>query len=297
MLSSPEIYEVIPSQSGTANLLATIPDVTGLFEMTEYAPDQYAFIAGNYSIDTRKSTYGSYSIYTIDMTQDSPQPTKVLDVLEAEFLESLTTFTPPSDRHGKTTDIYLLAGDAQKGMIFLVNLSQKSYKPFLQDSTMNPIPIENGGHDVGILSMKVKDNRIYYVSRDQDLFASIPIPTCWEDPLSTITTRSTANATIISSGYGLQAFEFSNSDESEIYLVGDSTLYKFNESTKQTTDVGVTLPAGQRDLLLGDTFGAYGRTVQDSRILYVSTNGGLIQNDRGLPIVGARMVAVDTTNL
>lgn len=326
MLTSPDVYEITLTQPATAKLVATVADTNTVFDITEYAPDKFAFVAGNFSLSNFTASQGSSSIHTIDMTQDPPQAVKVLDVADAMFLNGMSTYIPPS-HHNPNNDEFVIAGDSIAGTIVLVNLSQKTYRTLAKDKTMNPISPQDGGRNLGINGLNTYNNEIYYTNRDRKLFVHLSIdsssfettqPSTHGNPgaqphhripaKSTNTSLANASATVLTSHHLYHGFAFlppttdNDNNTLQTYLAGNNTLSNLDPSNtpNNLTELVYNSPLtdlATEKLFAGDTFVQFGRREQDSSTLYVLTTGGLSGNPLNVPLTGGRVLAVDVLAL
>ena len=82
--------------------------------------------------------------------------------------------------------------------------------------------------------------------------------------------------------------DFEVAPDGTIYVVGDNTLWRV--STEGEVEV---LAGGPNDVTLeGATSARLGRTVEDSNVLYITTNGGLLKAVDG-DLHGGQLLAVN----
>ena len=248
----PELWSIDPSDNtkNAGSLLYTFPNATSLLGITEIAHDNYAIVAGNFSLSTIKSTPGSYAVWTIDVSNKDKEPKAELlaPIPGGEFLDGMVPF-------GK--DLLLIA-DAAKGVIWRLNRRTGESSEALSHSLM--LPADGQPIPVGVNGLKIRENYIYFTSTTQEIFGRIPIDE---------NASATGDLEIITSGFVVDDF----------LLLEDGTAYLTTNTMNSILKVS---PQGSVQLLAGNAFKmtVAGSTAvvmsHDQSTLYVTTSGALI---------------------
>ena len=248
----PELWSIDQSDNtkNAGSLLYTFPNATSLLGITEIAHDNYAIVAGNFSLSTIKSTPGSYAVWTIDVSNKDKEPKAELlaPIPGGEFLDGMVPF-------GK--DLLLIA-DAAKGVIWRLNRRTGESSEALSHSLM--LPADGQPIPVGVNGLKIRENYIYFTSTTQEIFGRIPIDE---------NASATGDLEIITSGFVVDDF----------LLLEDGTAYLTTNTMNSILKVS---PQGSVQLLAGNAFKmtVAGSTAavmsHDQSTLYVTTSGALI---------------------
>jgi sugar lactone lactonase YvrE len=273
LIDRPELHLLDPFNAGNSTLVHVFPDVLGLLGIVEIQPDQYAIIAGNFSINTAASIPKSYSVWEVDMRplrvvdHKVIAPAKVRKVTampEAAFLNGMTLL----DKHKQT----VLISDSSLGAVWKLDLNSKKYEIVLQDPTMT----SSGDLVLGINGIHLRAGYLYYTSSIQGLFARIPIHSDG---------TKAGDAEVLATGHF--GDDFALDAHGNAYITEDpgSALYRVSTHGLVTNLLNATQP-----IIAGDTSCAFGRTSRDADILYIVTNGGIPAPVNGV-IVGGRVLA------
>ena len=277
-LDQPIIQQVDPLTPGNEPVtIYTFPATLGALGITEYAPDIFAVITGNYSITTGTNPPGAFAVWKVDMrSYHGPGTATVTKITD------LSTALLPNG--AATLDLIegtILLADSQAGTVIRVDTSKGTNTVVQKDATMAYNPA--AGPPIGINGLRVRDGYLYFTNTAQNIFVRVPI--------NLDGTAKGAYETLVTNTVG--AF-----DDFAVDIFGEffncqgngNTLAKItvkgNVGTEQEVAGNATSEA-----IAGNTSARFGRTVFDLTTLYVTTNGGL---EEGSPFAeGAKIVAVD----
>lgn len=283
------LYQFDPSQPSTQTptLITNVPNVNALLGITEYAPDVFAVIAGNFTLtngQSNPSQAGSYSIVSVDLNK-SPVTTTTLAVFrQAEFLNGMT-LVPPS----ATAPMgILLASDSQLGAVWSLNIATKQTALAAKDPLMLPCP---GTPVLGINGIQYDpaSNRAYFSNSWCGFIASISI-----DP-------STGESIGAATRVGSQSQSFPFVDDFALTLDGNAAFFahaNYDQIGAENLIHGVvSVVAGKVNTteIAEPTAVWIGRTAADKAKgrLYVTTAGGLASPINGTIMVGGQLLAID----
>ncbi|KAH8691244.1 hypothetical protein BGW36DRAFT_387931 [Talaromyces proteolyticus] len=277
LIDHPELHLINPFKPNNTTIVSSFPNVLGLLGIAEYDIDQFAVVAGNWSYVTDETTAHSYSIWRVDMRRfeaidgEVLQPAvveKVVDIPEAIFLNGMTTLS--------SIEKTILVSDSGIGAVWRVDIANRGYQVVIEDKTMEPGPPYN----LGINGLHLRDHYLYYTNSALELFCRMPVK-----PDGT----SAGNAEVLVTNHLGDDFTFDRSGNAYVTQDPGNALYKVTFEGNVSTILG-----GPDDPLIeGDTAAQFGRTVADSHILYITTNGGLVNPVDG-PAVGGKVVAFNT---
>ncbi|KAH8807214.1 hypothetical protein F5884DRAFT_788785, partial [Xylogone sp. PMI_703] len=198
---------------------------------------------------------------------------KVTDIPEANFLNGITLLSSKE----KT----ILVSDSGLGSVWHVNLATADYYISIDDPTMKPAANATSAPDtLGINGLHIRNNDLYYANSGQELFVKMPIHrngTQAGDPSILATDRVGDD------------FTFDKAGNAYVTQDPQNLLYEVTTSGKVSTVLGQATSS----LVEGDTSASFGRTFADSHILYITTNGGLVNPVEG-PAVGGKVLAFNT---
>ncbi|KAK9234301.1 hypothetical protein V1525DRAFT_413526 [Lipomyces kononenkoae] len=274
LIDHPELHLINPFCPDSTALVFAFPDALGLLGISEFRPDQFAVVVGNWSDVIFATTPHSYSIWQVDMRpfqaigSEVIRPAvveKVVDIPEAVFLNGLTTLSWDEQS--------ILVADSGLGAVWRVNIVTGNYEVVLQDPTMEPTPPYN----LGINGLHIRHEYLYYTNSGLQLFVRMPI-----NPNGT----RTGDAEVLVTNHLGDDFTFD--EEGNAYVTQDpgNALYKVTPEGNISTILG----GPDSPLIEGDTAAQFGRTPVDCHVLYITTNGGLVNPVDG-PAAGGKVVA------
>ena len=175
---------------------------------------------------------------------------------------------------GSDTGVVLVA-DAGKGIVWRVDTTSGEYTIAIKD---NLFLADNPQIPLGVDGIHILDGTLYFTNLAADLLGKVALTANGSaaGPVQNITTKLTIPD------------DFEVAADGTVYVVGDNTLWRV--SPKGKVDV---LAGGAADVTLeGATAAQLGRTVEDEDVLYISTNGGLLQVVKG-DLHGGQLLAVN----
>ncbi|KUJ15786.1 uncharacterized protein LY89DRAFT_685725, partial [Mollisia scopiformis] len=249
----PQVWQIDPF-TRTGELIYQFPDVTGVAGITEVEPDIFAVAVGNFSLETFKGTLGSYSIWSVDFSKKEVEVKKVTDMPDAQFLNGMTTL--PTQEHT------VLIADSFLGVMYHLDVVTGAYSVAID----NPDFKFNASDSIqlGINGIHYRDGFVYFTNTFlTPLIARIPVHAngSASGPVKPISSNFTTPD------------DFALDRHGNAWIATDPS----NSLVKVTLDGEATVVVGGADetVLLGGTSAAFGRTVEDWEVLYVTSNGGL----------------------
>jgi hypothetical protein len=277
LIDHPELQLVNPFDPDNTTLVSTFPDALGLLGIAEFQPDQFAVVVGNWSDITDAITPHSYSVWQVDMRPFLSQYDKVLrpavvrkvtDIPQALFLNGLTLLNWDEKK--------VLVCDSGLGAVWIVNIVTGDYHIAIQDPTMAPAPPYN----LGINGIHIQHSYAYYTNTALGLFVRMPI---YQNG------TSAGAAEVLVTDHSGDDFAFDRAGNAYVTQDPANTLYKVTPNGNVSTILG----GADNPLIEGYTAAQFGRTPVDQHILYIATNGGLLNPVDG-PAVGGKIVAFNT---
>jgi streptogramin lyase len=244
-----ELWTLDPSTSA-ASKLVSYPGVTCVVGITEYAPDIFAVVTGNYTgvLSTGISpTSGTWGIWKLDMTGPSPNSTFVSLISDAEYLFGVTTLN---------NDI-VFAADPSIGAVFKFDMNTGNSTLVLHDTSMvAPLsaPLREGIHGIGYYNETVYFANIFGTS-----FNKFRIDPATGEAVGEV-------VPILAGLEGPEGFSFDSDGSIYLTQLFAGTITKILPNL--TESVVASVPSC--------TFNAFGRTTADNNTLYVSTGDGKI---------------------
>lgn len=169
MITEPATYYIDPSKSNsTAQLLYTFPNATSTVGIAEYAPDQFAIVVGNYTVATKASVPGSFSIWSLDVRSPAvPTVRKIAAIPEAVALNGMTALS--------TGSRVVMIADSGLGAIWAFNTTSGAYYKAIQDPLMAPLSTFPLGIN-GVRASAAGD-KVYFTNSAMGVFGSIKLNT------------------------------------------------------------------------------------------------------------------------
>ncbi|KAF4226661.1 hypothetical protein CNMCM6457_007494 [Aspergillus fumigatiaffinis] len=256
LTSAAEIYEIDPFS-------VTSTDHT----RPAFSFDGYSNITGITEIETDifVACVDSRYIWKLDFSiGNTPQASLVTMIPDAQLLNGVATLN-------SAKGIVVIA-DSSAGCIWRVDINTGEYEVILKDATMHPEPIL--GLKLGINGLKVLGNTIYYTNTPKKLFCRVQV-----DPISA---RATSPIEVISDT--IEADDFAITSSGVAYL---ASIYQ-NAITKVS-------PGGRSEIVTmslnsssihNPTSAAFGRTMVDANVLYITSGGGSATSINGSFVEG-----------
>ncbi|RFU34741.1 hypothetical protein B7463_g1629, partial [Scytalidium lignicola] len=286
-LNVPSLYMIDPSRGGQPTIVYSFPEALGLAGISEYEPDVFAVITGNFSFATGDTGVGSWTVWSVDLNGvklggnnqllDSPKIYKISTIAEAHFLNGISLL---SEDKGS-----LLVGDIAAGDIWRLDVKTGVSEVVIQNNLTAiypapPFPL------AGVDGLHVRDNILYFTNIGLSTFFKVPI---YPDgtPSGPFTTVAHTLAPID------EYDDFTFDRNGNAFLV-----------TGAGNSVEIILAGGKRQkIFIGNvnstaiaepTSAAFGRHPSDNNVLYVTTAGGLATPVDGHIIIGGQLVAITT---
>ncbi|KAH7099187.1 hypothetical protein BKA62DRAFT_673741 [Auriculariales sp. MPI-PUGE-AT-0066] len=167
-LSHPRVYTIDPTSANpTPRIIAEFNSTVanGVTGVTEYAPDRFAFIAGQFS--TANFSAEATALWSIDLRgySSSQQPQKIAD-LNNIFGNGLTTLP-------KTPGTVLFS-DSILGALWSVNTHTGALRKVAQNDAFAPSN-PTGPFPLGINGIRTHGSDLYFVNSNQQRFAKVRI--------------------------------------------------------------------------------------------------------------------------
>ena len=280
---TPDLYLIDPFKTEASILIHRFPNALGALGITETDPDVFAVNTGNF---TTEIVPGSFSVWKVDMrtfdasTGSPATVAKITDIPEAQLLNGATLLN-------QDLGIVLLA-ESIGGFVWGLNTRTGQYAKVLEDPLTKTIA---GPQPVGINGLHVRDDFVYFTNSAQTLLAHVPVHVANGTAAGSYEVVARFNTSFVDDfalGARNIAFVATNFDNT---IVEVRTAGK-NAGTSKIVEGNVGSTA-----FAGTTAAAFGRTLFDRRVLYITTTGGLGAPVNGSIVEGGKVLAVDTTML
>jgi hypothetical protein len=249
-----ELIQLDPNSEAVPCLVHVFP--TGVCGIVEVQDDIFYISCGTIG------EKGSWAIYKVDMStfkadasgnvQTPAKITKHVDVPDALFLNGSALLNSSSGT--------ILLADSILGAVYSVDVHSATVKLWLQHkalgkTTDNPmIPGVNG--------IKFHNGYLYLSNTDAMTFLRASV---------TATGDATGVVEVVEENLGVDDFTFDSEDSAYLTTHVFQSLVKLRNNGLRTR-----LAGGPEDTIVaGTTAAAFGRTVHDRNILYVTTTGGM----------------------
>ncbi|TPX12638.1 uncharacterized protein E0L32_000815 [Thyridium curvatum] len=282
--TSAELVLLDPQRPGCAVPVYnfTKAGLSGMTGITEYAPDVFAVLAGDYHFG-KSVGVGSWTLFSLDMRGvklsqaacglaggNLPRVRKVALVKESQLLNGLAA-------HGK----YVLASDTFAGLIYRVDMSTGDYSVAINATYLSKLKTPHGVNGIRIVG-----DTLYAANSGQSILVKVPI------------TENGAEAgpyTVIAHNKGPVDHwdDFAVDSEGGIWAVTASgnTLVRITPDGNTQTVVAGNLNS---TAIAEGSSAQFGRGSCDSNVLYVTTVGGLLGPINGTVVIPGALVSVDT---
>ena len=146
--------------------------------ITETERDLFYIVMGNYTTaPVFSGQQGSYSLWELDLRRflapyknadERVHAAKILDVPEAINLDAVVTV----DREAGL----LIADDTTTGILYLIDVKQRSYRQILQDPLFDRKSVSTAGLDsIGIDGLEIHDGSLYFTNFAGGFFGKVPL--------------------------------------------------------------------------------------------------------------------------
>lgn len=166
--NQPHLYDIDPrTPSSTPITLPDIPGVHSILGIAETAPDVFAVAAGIYDTSNDVPTFGSFSVWSVNMNTAQPTVKLITAIPEAQGLNGLAALNGFSGT--------VLVADSVLGAVWKVNVATGAYSMAIQNSNFAPSASAPVGHSLGINGLRTVGNSLYFTNSAQGIFGSIRI--------------------------------------------------------------------------------------------------------------------------
>lgn len=169
-VASPKLYGLSSQGDHPAIPVAEIPSITGLLGIAELERDVFYVVGSNLT-----ATENSNGVWRVDMrnfqtsqngTVVQPASTSLVARIPSALQLNGMARLAPND----TTN--LLISDSARGNVIRLNVDTKVVDTVIQEPEMAPLA---AGLEIGVNGIRIRDDKLYFVSLDQELFARVPI--------------------------------------------------------------------------------------------------------------------------
>ncbi|RDW92409.1 calcium-dependent phosphotriesterase-2 [Coleophoma crateriformis] len=283
LITTPALYLVDPLDPSEHVLLGDFPQFKALLGITSFVPDEYYFVAGNFTSASSQDTVGvgSYAIMKLNMRPSTPVITKVLDMPRAAFLNGLEVLS--------AEDGLLICADSTLGLVWWIDVFKGTYEVLIDIPEMK---YSDPNFLLGVNGIHLRDGYLYYTSMSQELFCRIPITATPSNATSGAPFTIGSNEILAT---GIFGDDFIFDRQGNAWIVQDPldmlTLVITDGKAKGEVFTVAGMPGS--DVVAGGTACRFGKMETDEDILYVVTNGGLAAPPT-TGIVGGKVLAFDT---
>jgi hypothetical protein len=169
----------------------------------------------------------------------------------------------------------VLVADAAHGVIWRVNTATGNYTKAIDEPIFKPteaIPL-------GVNGIHILNNELYFTNLATNSVGKVAI---------TPEGRA-ASAIQVLTDKALAVDDFALSDAGIVYAAGANTLWQVSADGHTTEFVG----GPNSTVLQGITSARFGRTAVDQDVLFMSTQGGLLEDPPGSVVHGGQLLAVN----
>lgn len=243
-LDVPELWTIDPLSKESKKILS-IPNALGLTGITEVEHDVFAFVAGNFSTADFTVQAGTWSVWKVNIAEEEPKAELIAEVPEGGFLLGAATFDSDT----------VLVADAAEGKIIRVSVSTGKYSTIGEDDAFKPA--EDAAIPEAIHGIRYYKEEIYYTNTFGNAFGRVPI-----DP----STAEVGEVNVVAN--------LTNSPL-DVAVDGDGIAYvgQIDQGIVKIFRNGTVVPAWN---VTSVTSLAFGRTQEDSDVLYAGTNLGAL---------------------
>jgi sugar lactone lactonase YvrE len=169
----------------------------------------------------------------------------------------------------------VLVVDAARGVIWRVNTATGNYAMAIDDPTFKPTDIV----PLGVNGIHIHNDELYFTNLAANSVGKVAITAG----------GSAASAIQVLTTEALAADDFALSDSGVVYAAGANTLWQVLADGRTTAFAGGL----NSTVLQGITSARFGRTAVDQNVLYLSTQGGLLEDPPGSAVHGGQLLTVN----
>lgn len=290
VITAPELYLMSTDDSFNPVLVASFSGYASCLGIVELGHNVFYVIAGNWNPYTLRSTPGTYALWRVDMRGVKPERakiSKIADFPQAGFLNGLTVLNP-------VRGILLLA-DSLYSAVWSVDINTGNTQVVINDTTMAPVP--GSPAPLGINSLHVLGNYLYFDNTDRTSFHRIPIDLGSGRATGPVTTLLRSDSSTVTPDDFV--IDFRNNVWLTADLLGELDFLP-GAATPGATSTQAELVAGSKydQKVAGWTAAQFGTKVEDvaKGSLYVTTNGGPLNYATRNWTSGGQLIRLDTAD-
>lgn len=169
-VASPTLFGLSSQGENTPVPVAEIPGVTGLLGIAELEKDVFYVVGSNLT-----STEDSNGVWRVDIRNF--QAAEDGNIIQPASTSLVTRITSALQLNGmarlaSNDTKNLLISDSAQGNVIRLNVDTKAVDTIIEEPEMAPLTT---GLSIGVNGIRIRDNKLYFVSLDQGLFARVPI--------------------------------------------------------------------------------------------------------------------------
>lgn len=169
-VASPTLFGLSSQGEHPPIPIAEISGVTGLLGIAELEEDVFYVVGSNLT-----ATEDSNGVWRVDIRNfQAAQNGTVIQPASTSLVTRIPSALQLNGmaRLASNDTTSLLISDSAQGNVILLNVDTKVVETAIQEPEMAPLPT---GLSIGVNGIRIRDNKLYFVSLDQGLFARVPI--------------------------------------------------------------------------------------------------------------------------
>ena len=200
--------------------------------------------------------------------QGSPEPVSLIADLTNIVLPDGVAILPYNPS-------VVLVADAGQGVVWRVNTATGDHSIAIDDPTFKP----TDAVPLGVNGIHIRNDDLYFTNLATNSVGKVAITSSGD----------AASAIQILTSKALAADDLTVSDVGIVYAAGSNTLWQVMADGRTTAFVG----GPNSTVIQGVTSARFGRTALDKDVLYLPTQGGLLEDPPGSTIHGGQLLAVN----
>lgn len=170
---------------------------------------------------------------------------------------------------------FVLVADAAQGVVWRVNTATGDHSMMIDDPTFKP----TDAVPLGVNGIQIRNDELYFTNLATNSVGKLTITSSGD----------AASAILMLTSKALAADDFALSDNGIVYAAGANTIWQVTTDGHTTAFVG----GPNSTVIQGITSARFGRTALDKEVLYLSTQGGLLEDPPGSTVHGGQLLAVN----